>query len=550
MRACRLALAAAFMLILAVPAGAAVGPFDPSFGRGGKLTIGLGEGPSLAAMAPDPSGGFVLMGTANGAAGEYALIRIGDTGRVDTSFGNWRPDANRFFPNADYHPLALAARPGGGWVTAGWAGSSFAVVAHRSDGRLDTTFGSGGMARLDVGGGSGVAGAVLVLPDGRILVGGQVTSPTGVGRFMVARLTTAGAPDASWGTNGVAEIAPPNGLMCDEEYGTFGVQALRSVTVGNTLVIGTVADLNQRPRPVVARLRADGSLDPGFGSGGIRLYTPSGGSGSVVGAVARGGGATLGLTLGDHCDNPTRTAFGAMALLPDGSPDQSYGSVGTASVSFPTDVRAHAITRLAAGRIAVVGGIGNFPPSIQHEFAVARLTTKGRLDCTFGGGRTCSEIVGGGQDDAAKAVVPLSGRGLLVGGATQSDSGSLELIRYRGAFTPGGVECFWPEEPGSFPWRSIRLHAILGRRGRLRLLVRNSSAGSRARFRRVCLGTGNPGDIVAGWDGRVNGRAVKAGRYALVLESRDARGRLLGRSYQRAIHLSRRTSGPRRPNAC
>ena len=491
------ALTLAATLLFAAPAGA-VGPFDPGFGRGGKLTIGLGEGPSLAAMAPDPSGGFVLTGSANAAAGEYALIRIDDAGRVDTSFGNWRPDANRFFPNADYHPRALAARPGGGWVTTGWAGSSFAVVAHRSDGKLDTAFGSGGMARLDLGGGSGAAGAVMVLPDGRVVVGGQVTSPTGVAHFVVARLTTTGAPDATWGTNGVAEIAPPNGLMCDEEYADFGVQALRSVPVGNTLVIGTVADLvNERPRPVVARLRADGSLDPGFGSGGIRLYTPPGGSGSVVGAVARGGGATLGLTFGDHCDSPHPTAFGAMALLPDGSPDQSYGAGGTASVRFPSDVRAHAITRLAAGRIAVVGGIGDFPPFIQQEFAVARLTTKGRLDRTFGGGRTCSEIVGGGQDDAAKAAVPLSGRGLLVGGATQSDSGSLELIRYRGAFTPGGVECFWPEEPGTGPWRSVPLHAILGRRGRLRLLVRDSSSGSRARFRAVCLGTRNPGDIAA-----------------------------------------------------
>ena len=87
----------------------------------------------------------------------------------------------------------------------------------------------------------------------------------------------------------------------------------------------------------------------------------------MVGAVARGGGATLGLTLGDHCDSPHPTAFGAMALLPDGSPDQSYGAGGTASVRFPSDVRAHAITRLAAGRIAVVGGIGEFPPFIQRS---------------------------------------------------------------------------------------------------------------------------------------------------------------------------------------
>ena len=551
MRACRLTLAAAFMLILVVPAGAAVGPFDPGFGRGGKLGIGLGEGPTLAAMAPDPAGGFVLTGSANPAAGEYALIRIGDTGRVDTSFGNWKPDSNRFFPPApavDYHPAALAARPGGGWVTAGRDASVFAVVAHRADGKVDTTFGSGGIARLDLGGDPASASALSVLPDGRFLVGGEVVRPTSQDHFVVARLNADGTPDASWGASGVAEIAPPDGVMCDEEYADFGVQALLPVSGGSTLVVGTVAHpASDRPVPALARLRSDGSIDPEFGSGGTQLLRPALGSGSVVGAVPRGnGGATLGLTLGDHCDNPTLTHFGAMAVRANGALDESYGIGGTATVGFPSDVRARAITRLPGGRIALVGGIGEFPPFIQREFAVARLMPKGRLDPEFGGGRTCSEVSGGETDGPATAVLPLSGRRLLVGGATQSDAGSLELIRYRGAFPPGGVECFWPEQPGSGRLRYVQLRAILGRRGRLRLLVGGNRFGSRARFRPVCLGPAGPGNILALWDGRVNGRSLKPGSYITVLELRDARGRLLGRSYPRAIGLSRRASGPRR----
>ena len=548
MRASLLALTGALMLVLAVPAGAAVGPFDPGIGRGGKLTIGLGEGPSLAAMAPDPSGGFVLTGSANGAAGEYALIRIGDTGRVDRSFGNWRPDSNRFFPSVDYHPAALAARAGGGGVPAGRAGNSFAVVAHRSDGKLDPAFGLGGIVQLDLGSDPASAGAVTVLSDGRLLAGGEVVRTTAQHHFVVARLNADGTPDASWGANGVAEIAPPNGVMCDEEFGQLGVQALLPSPGGSTLVVGTVADpATDRPIPALARLRSDGSLDPDFGSGGIQLRRPPAGSGSVVGAVPRGnGGATLGLTLGDHCDNPTLTHFGAMAVRANGALDESYGIGGTATVGFPSDVRAHAITRLPGGRIALVGGIGEFPPFIQREFAVARLMPKGRLDPEFGGGRTCCEVSGGETDGPATAVLPLSGRRLLVGGATQSDAGSLELILYRGAFTPGGVECYWPEQPGGGPLRSVRLNAILGRRARLRLLVRGRGFGSRARFRAVCLGPAGPGNALMLWDGRVNGRSLKPGSYLTVLESRDARGRLVGRSYPRAIGLSRRASGPRR----
>ena len=96
--------------------------------------------------------------------------------------------------------------------------------------------------------------------------------------------------------------------------------------------------------------------------------------------------------------------------------------------------------------------------------------------------------------------------------------------------------------------RSVRLHAIIGRRGRLRLRVRRGGYDARGPFSTVCLGMRGPGDVDLRWDGRVRGRTLRSGRYSLVLESRDARGRLIGRSYPKAISLPRRASGPRGPS--
>lgn len=216
---------------------------------------------------------------------------------------------------------------------------------------------------------------------------------------------------------------------------------------------------------------------------------------------------------------------------------------------FPAAVTAHAMTRVSGGRVAVVGGTGQF--YVQHEFAVARFTASGRVDRTFGGGRTCGEVEGFGLDDAATAVLPLSDGGMLVGGSSQSDADSLTFARYRPTFTAGGVECFEPEELlGPQPLRSVALPVILGRRGRIALLVRSGGYASAGRFRRVCLGTHGPGNVTLHWDGRIAGRRLRPGPYALVLESRDRRGHLIGRSYLRAIGLPRRASGPRRTHAC
>jgi uncharacterized delta-60 repeat protein len=549
MRACRLVLGTAFMLILAVPAGAAVGPFDPGFGRGGKVTFSIGEGSSLAATAPDPAGGFVLAGTGNAAAGEYALIRMGNTGRVDTSFGNWKPDRNRFFPAGspgdDYRPAALAARPGGGWVTAGFSD----VVAHRADGSLDPGFGSGGLAHMSLPGTGAGTGAVAVLADGRILVGGYYIRESEE-RLFVARLTAGGSMDPTWGSAGVVDFHAPGraGLICDEEIASLGVRALRPQIDGSLLVAGTLASSSADvPEPVLARLRSDGSFDPAFGTGGIAVLTPPGGSGTTAGVVLRGGTTIVGLTVGDNCEPTLHTRFGTIAVGADGTRLAFYGQRGAAVISFPATVRAYAMAGLPGGRVALVGGIGDGIGNVLlDELAVARLTPTGQLDRAFGGGRTCGEVVGAGLDGPARTALALPGSRLLVGGNSPEEE-SLEFARYRSVFTRGGVECFIPEEPFSrTPLRSVRLRTILGRRGRLRLLVRRGGYASKARFRPVCLGTGGPGDVVAVWDGRVNGRSLAPGPYSLVLESRDRRGRLLGRSYIRAISLARRASGPRR----
>lgn len=133
-------------------------------------------------------------------------------------------------------------------------------------GTLDTTFypilynfpgsiGFGGSANNEVS-------TLAILDDGKVLVGGMFNNYMGstVPRFM--RVTASGRLDPSFNTGG----SGPNGY----------VYKIVVQPDGRILLAGTFTMYNGSPRRGVARLHADGTLDPSFDVGtGASLSSPS-----------------------------------------------------------------------------------------------------------------------------------------------------------------------------------------------------------------------------------------------------------------------------------
>lgn len=71
-----------------------------------------------------------------------------------------------------------------------------------SAGALDPTYGTNGLVRIDVGGFADNSRRLVALPDGRLLLvgGGRLTSADVDG--LVARLTPDGQPDLTWAATG------------------------------------------------------------------------------------------------------------------------------------------------------------------------------------------------------------------------------------------------------------------------------------------------------------------------------------------------------------
>jgi uncharacterized delta-60 repeat protein len=245
------------------------GGLDPTFSSDGKKTFGWGPISRAKAVLVLPSGKLLLAGFSGPEGGNVELARLHPDGPLDTEFGDDGRASIDF--GGDDFGNALARQPDGRILVAGRSTAAGAIVARlRSNGTLDPSFGTGGRVTLP---GGGSANAVLVQPDGRIVVAGNAIAE----RMRVTRLLPGGAPDPAFGGgdgDGVAEVdvAP----LADQAAAAALQPDGRIVVAGSSQDSGDMA---------IARLLADGSPDPGFG-GGDGIATVDFGAAAFAFAVA------------------------------------------------------------------------------------------------------------------------------------------------------------------------------------------------------------------------------------------------------------------------
>jgi len=164
------------------------GTLDTTFGI-------LGQQSALAApgIALQSNGQIVTAGSIStqaqptGTSSGFGLMRFGSSGTVDPTFGTRGGVVTSFpsLPNASALPLVIQSN--GDIVAAGIASSgssgSFALARYLSNGKLDTTFGTGGLVITNLGSGTAAVSALAIQSDGKIVAAGSASS----GEFVVAR---------------------------------------------------------------------------------------------------------------------------------------------------------------------------------------------------------------------------------------------------------------------------------------------------------------------------------------------------------------------------
>jgi uncharacterized delta-60 repeat protein len=237
--------------------------------------VDLGAEVSAGAAAFPAKGGSVFVA---GQLGEQLFVAaVRERGAaLDPDFASPRGWLAPAVGGTSSDARAMTVDAAGRILIAGWVKEKddrdLLIARLLPSGALDPTFGAGGVVRPSRPG-SQIAGALALLPDGRILVAADSDDPD-ARRILLLRLDPDGAPDPTFGTAGVA-LAPIGDV--DPYLGTRERSlSLALMPDGRALVAAD--DIKQdTPRPVLARFLDDGALDPTFGAlGEATLAIPAG----------------------------------------------------------------------------------------------------------------------------------------------------------------------------------------------------------------------------------------------------------------------------------
>ncbi len=262
------------------------GSLDTTFDGDGIVTTAAGPGNDLIrSIAVQADGKIVAAGTAsNGTNNDLAVVRYESNGSLDTGFDGNSGTGNGIVttPVGTGNDIgySVAIQRDGRIVVAGYyasvsTGNDTALARYEADGRLDTTFGSGGIATAAFSPDTDEALAMTLQSDGKIVIAGCIRNG-GPNDYLTARFNQNGSIDTLFGTGGRTII--PFSSLLDIALGVAVQNDGRIVAVGFASN-GVNNDFG------VVRLNPDGMPDASFGVGG-RLLTPLGTSTDNANAVA------------------------------------------------------------------------------------------------------------------------------------------------------------------------------------------------------------------------------------------------------------------------
>ena len=304
-----------------------------------------------------------------------------------------------------------------GAVSGGRTGADIALARYDAKGSLDPTFGDGGMVVTDLQSSFQAALAIVIQGDGKLVVSGYTKPPGSYPDFLVARYTSSGTLDQSFGTGGSVSTDFQPGWT-NYAYGVAVGPGGKIVAAG----VGLPGDSGGPGVIDVAVYDSDGHLDPRFDADGMLVSAPELDSGAWGGVIAQPDGKVV---IGGSPGLVRYTARGAL--------DRTFGiarngvAVTTGGVSD--------LVRQADGKLVTVGwGAGG--SDTDANFGITRFHRTGLLDRSFHNGEAVTDF---GAWDLAEAVAVQPDGRIVVGGSTQrfdenglTQSGDFALARYLG----------------------------------------------------------------------------------------------------------------------
>jgi len=341
------------------------GTLDTTFGGTGGVVTAVspaGGDDRVRAMVLQPDGKIVLGGTCED---DFCLVRYLPNGTLDATFGA----AGRVIQNVvgTDNAYAMALQPDGKFVLVGTCipnltlTSTMCAARFTTTGALDVTFGGGGTGwiTVDITSGGDVARAVALQGDGKIVMAGVCTgfiSPT-LQDFCLVRLNSDGTLDTSFnGTGKVVTTFGGSGL--NQGANAVAVQPDGKIVAAGYCHVGSFDSF------CVARYEANGvQLDGTFGSGAgyVTKQLFASYNSRAYAIMLQPNGKML---VGGECGS----ALCMIRYLATGAPDTSFGVNGVVGTAGTTSYEGKTgALALAPDGTVMHAGWSNPGPGIDYR---------------------------------------------------------------------------------------------------------------------------------------------------------------------------------------
>ena len=365
---------AAFLVGALIPL-AAIGDLDPSFGDQGLVSLQIGSfGAAAFAGTQQADGRLVLAGIAHD---DFAVVRLMQDGETDPGFSVDGVATTDFLEFQDI-ANAVAAQPDGKVVISGSAWKSdgttdIAVARFAGNGAIDPEFGDGGKATVDVGGRADFAKGMAVGKDGDLILAGGTRDTSGATHAVLVRLNGDGSLDAAFGVNGVVTLE-------FADHGSAWLNDVELLADGKIVIAGLVLGPSGSDI-LVARLTADGALDPGFSEDGILLVDVDGDDDEGYSVAIQPDSRFV---IGGYARRSATEQTDAVLVRVngDGILDAGFGTGGIAPVHLGGDGSLMSLALDPDGKIVATGWLSR--ENVGPDTIVARFLANGTIDAGFG----------------------------------------------------------------------------------------------------------------------------------------------------------------------
>ena len=393
------------------------GDLDTTFGDTGIVITDVNnasnEGKGIV-IQPD---GKIIVGGSSSVG--FTMVRYNANGSLDPTFGT--NGIVTYSPTPYGESVdAIALQLDGKIVTAGSNNfppdgiSRFIVVRFNSDGTVDQSFGTNGLATASLASFAQFVRTLVVQSDGKIVVGGDARETGGDGQFALARFDTTGVLDTTFDGDGkVITIFPGSGGSA--------IFAIKVQGDGKIVAAGTAGFASTFGDFAAVRYNTDGSLDSSFGTAGkISTHFLNNDQARDV-VIQPDGRIVLGGTSNNDFD------FALARYDRNGTLDASFGNGGKVVLTIGSS-GSH-ISGLASQPDEKLVAMG----ASDRGVTVVRFNSNGAVDLSFGtSGIVFTRISPGSFDDPKAIKLDLSGRILITGRTNNSNpvNHNFFVIRY------------------------------------------------------------------------------------------------------------------------